>query len=68
MPKVDRAMAFDAGCNDFIRDPFLSAALAEVALGHFRALDRSSDDWRTPIDPGQTRDQRDCVSQSRSVL
>ena len=39
--EFSRAMAFDAGCNDFIRKPFLGAALAEVILGHFRARDRS---------------------------
>lgn len=42
--EFSRAMAFDAGCNDFIRKPFLGEALAEVVLGYFRARDRSADD------------------------
>lgn len=35
--EYSRAMAFDAGCNDFIRKPMLGAALAEVLVGHFKA-------------------------------
>jgi two-component system cell cycle response regulator DivK len=37
--ETSRSMAFDAGCNDFVRKPFLGAALAEVLVGHFRTLD-----------------------------